>query len=172
MKEKRRKWEIERGWFYTKYFRRWFTITVRSSEYFIYNNVDSRDHGIYNVNINVSSLLEEPFIAPSEIREINSRHHEKPFFQSNQRKVLVFNLTFASDDSWVSNSSTLQSIVQWLCSPKIYKELSFSDDLTKKYFAIYEGFPRLFHNGNQGYIELIFRTNSPYAFSNLQTRDI
>ncbi len=110
-------------------------------------------------------------MASSEILEIPTYLNEKPFFQKTRKGVLVFNITFAADEDWIS-TSTFSDIVYWLGSPKIHKELYFSDDTTKKYFALYEGSPRIFHNGSRGYVELIFRTNSPYAFSDLIEKDV
>lgn len=146
-------------------------MSIRSSEIFTYNGVSSDAYGVYNINIESSVLQSEPFISPNIILEVSPRNFEKPLFQQNKRSVLVFNLTFAIE-SW-TDDDTLREIVRWLCGPKIHKELYFSEQPTKKFFALYEGSPKIFHMGlKNGYGEITFRTNSPYAFSDLQTRDI
>ena len=119
-----------------------------------------------------STLQSEPFISPNTILEISTRQNEKPYFQLNQRGILVFNLSFAIE-SWADDDA-LREIVRWLCGPKIHKELYFSEQPTKKYMALYEGSPRLLYFGLQnGRIDnFIFRTNSPFCFSNLIERTV
>lgn len=119
--------------------------------------------GIINVNID-SGLQSEPFYPSASILEISTRYNETPYFQKIKREPLVFNLTFAFEDGF--DDDKLRETARWL-NQKTFKELYFSNQPDKKYFAIYEGSPRLFHTGADGYFEITFRTNSPYAHSNL-----
>lgn len=119
--------------------------------------------GIINVNID-SGLQSEPFYPSASILEISTRYNETPYFQKIKREPLVFNLTIAFEDGF--DDDKLRETARWL-NQKTFKELYFSNQPDKKYFAIYEGSPRLFHTGADGYFEITFRTNSPYAHSNL-----
>lgn len=138
-------------------------ITIKDSLYFVYDGISSQDMGIINVNID-SGLQSEPFYPSASILEISTRYNETPYFQKIKREPLVFNLTFAFEDGL--NDDKLRETARWL-NQKTFKELYFSNQPDKKYFAIYEGSPRLFHTGADGYFEITFRTNSPYAHSNL-----
>ncbi len=119
--------------------------------------------GIINVNID-SGLQSEPFYPSASILEISTRYNETPYFQKIKREPLVFNLTFAFENGF--DDDKLRETARWL-NQKTFKELYFSNQPDKKYFAIYEGSPRLFHTGADGYFEITFRTNSPYAHSDL-----
>ncbi len=119
--------------------------------------------GIINVNID-SGLQSEPFYPSASILEISTRYNETPYFQKIKREPLVFNLTFAFENGF--DDDKLRETARWL-NQKTFKELYFSNQPDKKYFAIYEGSPRLFHTGTDGYFEITFRTNSPYAHSDL-----
>ena len=138
-------------------------ITIKDSLYFVYDGISSQDMGIINVNID-SGLQSEPFYPSASILEISTRYNETPYFQKIKREPLVFNLTFAFEDGF--DDDKLRETARWL-NQKTFKELYFSNQPDKKYFAIYEGSPRLFHTGADGYFEITFRTNSPYAHSNL-----
>lgn len=124
--------------------------------------------GIINVSMD-SGLQSEPFYPSTNILEISTRYNEKPYFQKIKKEPLVFNLTFAFEDGFDDNK--LRQVARWL-NQKTFKELYFSNQPDKKYFAIYEGSPRLFHTGMDGYFEITFRTNSPYASSELIETEI
>ncbi len=131
--------------------------------YFVYDGINSQDMGINNVNMD-SGLQSEPFYPSASILEISTRYNETPYFQKIKREPLVFNLTFAFEDGF--DDDKLRETARWL-NQKTFKELYFSNQPDKKYFAIYEGSPRLFHTSTDGYFEITFRTNSPYAHSDL-----
>ncbi len=148
-------------------------MTIKSSETFTFNGISSANYNIYNVQINTSGgLVEEPFMAPAIIYQVSTRHNEKPFFQRIKREVLVFNLSFGIEE-W-TDDDTLKEIAYWLGGPTTYKELTFSDLPNRIFFALHSGPSRLFHAGlRKGYIDNFeFRTNSPFAFSNLIERTV
>ena len=46
---------------------------IKDSLYFVYDNINSRDMGLININYSITGgLVEEPFLAKREVLEINT----------------------------------------------------------------------------------------------------
>lgn len=145
-------------------------MTIRSSEYFIFDGIPSNDFGIINVNIS-SGMQEEPFVAGREIREVSIRGNDRPYFQGVQRQPLQFNVSFAFEERW--NKELISKVARWLTGHEYYKPLIFSDEPEKIYYAIFVDSPTLVHNClSEGYINLTVRCDSPYVYSPLSLTKI
>lgn len=139
---------------------------IKNSLWFEYDNENSSDYGIINCNLS-TGLIEEPFVAQSEIVETEIRGKDKPYFQEIKQKPLEFDVNFAFENEWTEKS--LQRVKRWLRKP-YYCKLRFSERPDKIYYGIFVGEPILNHNGsNQGYFTWHFRCNSPYVYSPVYT---
>lgn len=138
-------------------------MTIRSSEHFIYANIQSVNFGIINVNIG-GGMQEEAFVANRELKEVRIRGNDKPYFQNIQRQPLQFNVSFAFEDRW--DEQKIREVTSWLTNHEYYQPLIFSDSPEKIYYAIVTDDSTLIHNClSQGYINLTFRCDSPYIYS-------
>ncbi len=138
-------------------------ITVRSSLYFTFDNIDSRDMGIINASID-SGWLQEPFLPSREILYIESRNVEKPYFQNIRYQPLQFDLVLAFEYGF--DEGGLREVRQWLGGDK-FKELRFSDQAGRVYMAMCQDVSVLSHAVTQGYVSITFVTSSPYAMSDV-----
>lgn len=140
---------------------------IKSAEYFTYASTPSTDFGIININIESSSLLEEPFVAEREIEEIKIRGRTQPYFKKVKLKSLQFSVSFAFEDTW--DDIKLRNVVNWLCNYNYYQPLYFDNNTDRIFYALVVESPLLIHNClSQGYIKLTFRCNSPFLYSSLK----
>lgn len=137
-------------------------MTIKNALWFSFDNKYSTDFGIINVNVD-SGMMEENFLANKQINEETIRGKEKPYHQDIQREPIVLNLNFAFEDKW--DTDKIREVARWL-DVNYYKELFFSNDVNRIFYAMPVDEARLIHNGlSQGYISLTMRTNSPYSYS-------
>jgi len=137
-------------------------MTIKESISFNYDGVDSTTMGISNVSVS-SGLYEEPFLAEREIIEKPIRGRETPYFIEKKRKPLVFDLSFAFDSAW--DETKIRDVARWLDQP-YYKPFYTNDKPNKIYYAMLDSDSQILHNGlNEGYVQIRFRCNAPYAFS-------
>jgi len=139
------------------------------SPYFIYDGIKSTDMGLYIVRIGQSNnFVEVPYWGGANIEE--ERHYKKitPYFYRVNREPIEFTVQFilAYNNMRIKDWTPQErnKIAKWLIQDT-YKEFQTSDDLSKYYYAICTSPANLNLMGNQGYIELTFQTNSPYAWS-------
>ncbi|MCG7406384.1 phage tail family protein [Paenibacillus sp. ACRRX] len=145
-------------------------MTIRNAEYFTYNGISSQTFGIVNVNVS-GGLLEEAFAPTRNITEFRIAGRDKPYSQTIQKEPLKFHLTFAFEEGW--DTSKIREVTKWLTEVDYYKELSFSTDPERIFYAIVVDDPTLLHNGmNEGYLTLTFRCSSPYSYSPVYTSQI
>ncbi|TVY09985.1 distal tail protein Dit [Paenibacillus cremeus] len=136
-------------------------MTIKSSLYFMFNGINSQDMGILNVNVS-QGMYEEPFLASRTIHEVKIRGNDKPYYQYTELSPIEFSVSFALQDSF--DQTKLRQIARWL-NVSYFCPLVFSDDPDKIYFAMPVNDSSLIHTGTNGYINLKFRTNAPYAYS-------
>jgi len=129
---------------------------------FIFNNIESKNMGVYIVNLK-SGMVESPFLPKSTISEKITKNNYKPYFQKITRAPLEFKITISPlAEKWTPTLK--QNIGKWL-STDFYKEFQTYDDLNKYYYAICTDVSDLTTTDERGYIDLTFRTNSPYAYT-------
>jgi len=138
-------------------------LTIRSSEYFTFNNRRSDEFPIYNVNLQ-SNLQAEPFAAGRSIKERKIRGNDRPYFMGVELEPLEFTVSFGFLEPW--NEQTIRETARWLLSPPYYAPLAFAEDLDRIYYCLCVDVPELVHNGlSQGYINLKFRCADAYTYS-------
>ena len=137
---------------------------IKDSLYFVYDNINSRDMGLININYSITGgLVEEPFLANREVLEINTYNKEKPFFQDIKTYPLMINLEFAFENGF--SSERLQEVKRWF-SVSYFKELYFSSEPNKRYYAVLVDDSFLLHNSmGEGLVTATFRCNASWAFS-------
>lgn len=143
-------------------------MTIKESQFFSYDNEDSSDYGIVNVKLS-SRLAEEPFSSEREITEVSVRGRTKPYFKELIERPLSFSVEFMFEDRW--DSEKIRKVARWLLQD-YYKELYFSDNPDRIFFAIVDSTPTLVHNMlKQGYVKLNFRCNDAYSYSPLYSEE-
>lgn len=145
---------------------------MKQAIHFMYDGVHSKDMGVF-IAWNSKGLFEENFLPEREIIEKEIANREKPYFQGVKHKPLSFPLSFVVPE-W--DERTLRKIANWFYQP-YYKPLIFDTDPNRVFYAMFEGSSELFHNGQEGYIELTVRCDSPYGYTheavkeNIELRD-
>jgi len=142
---------------------------IRESLYFIYNGVRSEDLGLINVNLN-SGLINEPFYGKRQVIKERIRWNPRSYLIDIEEEPLTFSVSFAFKDGFTEEQAREVARVLFL---KNYAPLQFSSNLNKIYYGIFIGDAELVHNGAQeGYLELQFECNAPYAFTPVYTSSI
>lgn len=150
---------------------------MRESTYFIFDNRNSKDYGIF-LGSTETGLYKESFLPSRALVEKKIAGREKPYFQRVEQEPLSFPLSFVLED-WgrLQDVDYLRRVARWLFQP-YYKPLVLDSNPNRVFYAIVEGESTLFHNGaKDGYVELKIRCDSPYGYSheynqeNIQFRD-
>ncbi|MEK3910993.1 phage tail domain-containing protein [Paenibacillus sp. FSL H7-0331] len=138
-------------------------MSIRSSEYFIFNGVQSQSFGIFNVNIS-SGMLTESFTANKSIKEVKIRNNPTPYFMNTEYEKLSFNLSFGFDEKY--DSEKIRNVARWLTSPTFYAPLQFSENFNRIFYVMFTDTSELIHNGlSQGYLNLNVVCDSPFSYS-------
>lgn len=150
-------------------------MTIRDALYFSYAGKKSVDYGIINIDLS-SGMQEEALSYSRAIKKLSTKGRDTPYFQSVEKDVLKFNVSFAFEDAF--DERKLREVTRWLVGDySYYQELYFTNELgqepEKIYYALVVNDPTLIHNSlQQGYITLTFECNSPYAYSPFITSPI
>jgi len=135
---------------------------VRESLHFSYRGIHSVDMGLLNVNIG-DGMLEEPFVASREIKEIKIRGRHKPYFQGIELYPLSFPVSFAFKERF--NEKKIREVARWL-TPNYYESFYTVNNPNKIWFCLPVEDFMIIHNGlKQGYVQLTMRCDSPYTYS-------
>lgn len=143
-------------------------VTIRDALYFSYAGKKSVDFGIINVDLS-SGMQEEALTYSRAINKLSTKGRDTPYFQSVEKDVLKFNVSFAFEDTF--DETKLREVTRWLAGDyNYYQELYFTNDLgrdpEKVYYALVVNDPVLIHNSlQQGYLTLTFECSSPYTYS-------
>lgn len=134
---------------------------IKESKYFNYAGVDSDMFGIMNVSVS-PGLYDEHFLSNRTINEYSIRGRSKPYFVELNRDPNTLNLTFLPEGELTEER--LNEIARWL-DVDFYEPLMFSSMPDKVFYAMCVDSSSLYHNGNQGYITLSMRLDSPNSYS-------
>ena len=142
-------------------------MTIRASQYFIFNGIYSTNLKISNCNVS-TGLLEEPFTYSRTVNTITIKGRENPYLQYIEPNPLKFTVTLFFEEGF--NSDSLRELVRLLDQP-YYSPMIFSEDLSKIYYCLLEDDNSLSHNCiNQGYVTLSFICNSPFCYTQTYTQ--
>lgn len=143
---------------------------MREGINFYYRGIYSLDMGLVNVNINGSSLFEEPFIANRTIHEIKVKGRDKPYFQGVEYEPLSFTLSFYFVDNY--NERRIREVARWL-TPSYYEPFYTDDNPERIFYCMPVEESTLIHNGlKEGYLTLTMRCDSPYSYSPVVTSPV
>lgn len=141
------------------------------SQYFIFDGIESQSMNLQIVRMSQNDFIETPFWGGRDIQEKKHRAKLSPYHYGVSTEPIKFKLELALLDEhnqpqqWTPEARL--KISKWLLNND-YKPFKTYDDLTKTYYGIFIGESNLQLINNQGYMELTFRTNSPYAWTDVE----
>lgn len=129
--------------------------------HFSYDGIKSVDMGLLNCKIS-GGMFEETFLPTRKINETKVRGNDKPYFQEVSYEPLEFKLSFAFE--YYYDEKKIREVARWL-NQNYYKPFYTVDNPNRIFYCMVEGDSSLVHNGlKQGYLEINFRCDSPYAY--------
>lgn len=132
------------------------------SEYFIFDGVKSIDMGIYLIRVS-SGMIQSPFFGGLSIEEERAKNKIVPYHYGVSKEPIEFTILISPiEKEWTPQLRN--KVGRWLIQDK-YKPFQTGDDMGKIYYAICTEAPNFELAMNLGYLELTFRTNSPYAWT-------
>lgn len=144
------------------------------SMFFIYDGIQSTQMGLYIMRIDHSGFIETPYWGEVNIYEEKTRKKLTPYFYGIDREPIEFTVQFFLADEYMRPKKwTPQEryrIAKWLVQDT-YKLFQTSDDLGKYYYAMAVSNTNLNLINSEGFIEVTFRTNSPFAWSPIYVQD-
>lgn len=138
------------------------------SMYFIFDGVKSSDMDLYIMRIEHGGFIETPYMGGLDIEEEKISKRLTPYFYGVNREPIEFTVQFVPMDrrgnlkEWTPQER--YKIGKWLIHDT-YKPFQTSDDLGKYYYAMITEPVDISTMNRQGYMEVTFRTNSPFAWS-------
>lgn len=142
------------------------------SENFTFNGATSTSKQVKIVRFSSSGFLSEPTIGSASLTEIEMPNDYKPLLQKVTRAPIEFTLELAALDAdnepveWTEQKR--KQILNWLFTNE-YKTLIFEDRPGIKYYAMAQGGLTLKTMNGRGYVEITFRTNSPFPYKNVSS---
>lgn len=136
-------------------------------ENFTFDGIDSTNFGVKMVRVGESGFIPETIIGDGSITEVEHRADFKPQFQRMSRSPIEFNKQIVLlDEQGNAKKWTEQDrldIFSWLFHSE-YKPLIFEDRPEVVYYVIATSNLTLNTMNERGYIDITFRSNSPYPF--------
>ena len=139
-------------------------IAIRDGEYFSYNGQWSFEFdNIQNVNVQVG-MLEEPFIASRNIKEIKVRGRNKPYFIEVEESPISLQLNFGWQNP--KDTDAIREVARWL-HQDYFVEFFTSSTPTRIFYVIPANADiNYIHNSlGSGYISLTLRNISNTSYS-------
>lgn len=129
---------------------------------FTFDDISCEDMRVMMVSTQ-NGLYKDNFLPTRKIIEKTIASRNIPYFQRVDSEPLSFSISIYIEN-WEEENS-IRRIAKWLYTDQ-YKPLWFSSNPHNIYYAMVEGSSELMHNGcNDGYINIKFRTTSPYSYS-------
>ena len=133
---------------------------------FMFDDVSSESMGVF-IAWNSSGLFEELFLPERSIIEKKIPNRAKPYFFGVDVEPLSFPVSIVIQEF---TEEKRRRVARWLFQD-YYKPLVFDSDPNRYFKAILEGSSEFVHNGQEGYIEINIRCDSPYGYSFEKTRE-
>lgn len=138
------------------------------SQFFIYDRAKSSDMDIHIMRIDHSGFIETPYTSSVDIKQEKVAKRHTPYFFGVERDNIEFTVQLVLMDKYNQpkkwTPQDRNRVARWLFHDE-YKEFISSDDLGKRYFCIATSDSDLNLINSQGYMEVTFTCNSPFAFS-------
>jgi phage-related protein len=135
-----------------------------SSLYFIYDNEQNIDYGVYIVHLE-SGFYPTPVGGSKNIISDKIAYRDLSYHYRTELEPLKFSITLAPlDDTWTE--TTKFNLFKWLGN-RTYKSFQTCDDLSKMCYCICTNPQEISSVGTDGqfYLTLEFEASSPYWFS-------
>lgn len=130
---------------------------------FYFNGRSNEIYGLYLVRTS-NNMIASPYVPAREIKEDFPFNARQPFHYGAQNQPQIIVLTFST----LTNDLTpekLTTIASWLFQDD-YKEFYSEDNPEKIYYLMATGeTPAITSIGNEGYLEVRFRSKFPYALT-------
>lgn len=137
-------------------------MTISESLYFVYDGKKSSDFGILNVNKG-EGMQSSIFLPEARINEIKIKGNDRPYHNGVEYSPITIKHRFFFEEPW--NEELIRKVARWLFQP-YYKELYFSDNISRRFYAMYTGTPQLLDNTlKQGYMDLEMRNIDCFTYS-------
>ena len=132
------------------------------SKHFVYDGVKSKEMGIYIVRIGGGGAS-SPFFGGQTPKEERLAKKLTPYVYGMDYTPIEFTLTLSPlDEEWTPKKR--EEIGKWLVTES-YKPFQTDDDMGKVYYAMVTSAPDFTLFSQKGYIEVNFKTTSPYAWT-------
>lgn len=134
----------------------------------VYDGVEMLEENGVQINDN-GGLFSETFVAPKRIIEERIRGKDEPYFYGVERDPISFTLSFFFDEKL---SDERKREIARILDQDYYKPIYAVNNPHRIYYAMCVDDSTHIHNGiEMGYVTLNFRTNSPYAFSPIYSKN-
>lgn len=132
------------------------------SEYFIFDGVKSSDMGIHLIRME-SGMIPSPFFGGLNIEDERVKNKIVPYHYGVSKEPIEFTIQVSPlEREWTPQLRN--KVGRWLVQDR-YKPFQTADDMGKIYYAICTEAPNFELASNRGYLELTFKTNSPYVWT-------
>lgn len=147
---------------------------INSTKTFEYDGKSSTTFapGIINATL-VNDMYEFAPLGGKSLIEQKIQGRDIPYFYNVDYDTLSFSMTIAFED--YATKSQVNEVIKWLYSPSTPRLLKFPE-YEMNYFGLFIGEPRFYYVGNIshgfkyiGYIEVEFRANAPYGWTDIIT---
>jgi hypothetical protein len=144
---------------------------VNSTKVFTFNSIASTSFtpSIINATLN-NDMYEFAPLGAKSIREEKIQGRDLPYFYNVEYEPMSFTMTIAFEN--YATQAEVNEVIKWLYLPKKPALLSFTE-YQLNYFGLFIGQPNFYYVGNNidgykfiGYIEVEFRANAPYGWTN------
>lgn len=145
---------------------------VNSTTVFTFDDVASTSFtpSIINATLN-NDMYEFAPLGVKSLREEKVQGRDIPYFYNVEYEPMGFTMTIAFED--YATQAQVNEVIKWLYLPRTPKLLSFTE-YGLNYFGVFIGQPKFYYVGNNlsgykfiGYIEVEFRANAPYGWTNI-----
>lgn len=145
---------------------------VNSTKVFEYDGTSSTSFtpSIINATLN-NDMYEFAPLGVKSIREQKVQGRDIPYFYNIEYEPMSFNMTIAFEN--YATQAEVNDVIKWLYLPRTPKLLKFPE-YGLNYFGLFIGQPKFYYVGNNlngykfiGYIEVQFRANAPYGWTDL-----
>lgn len=138
------------------------------SQFFIFDGIKSSDMNLHIMKIDHSGFIETPYTSSVDIKEEKLAKRHTPYFYGVERDNIEFTVQLVLMDNYNQpkkwTPQERYNVARWLFHDE-YKEFISSDDIGKRYYCIATSDSDLNLINSQGYMEVTFTCNSPFAFS-------
>ena len=145
---------------------------INSTKVFTFNGTASTSFTPSIINATLDNdMYEFAPLGAKSIKEQKIQGRDLPYFYNVDYEPISFKMTIAFED--YATMDEVREVIHWLYLPKQPAPLQFTE-YGLNFFGIFVGQPNFYYVGNNlsgykfiGYIDVEFRANAPYGWTNL-----